>query len=48
MSARIALIAESFERLCGRPLAAGPDIEAALWDLPAAVVAHGTEDDPLV
>lgn len=44
---RIALIAESFERLLGRPLAHGPDVTAALWDLPAAVVAHGTEGDPL-
>ncbi len=41
--ARIALIAESHLRLTGRALAS-PD---ALWDLPAAVVAHGTEDDPV-
>lgn len=47
MSGRVALIAESFERLLGRPLATGPDVVQALWDLPAAVVAHGTEDDPL-
>jgi hypothetical protein len=26
---------------------AGDDVIAALWDLPCAVVAHGTETDPL-
>ncbi len=41
---RLVLIEESFERLVGRPLALdGQDI----WSMPAAVVAHGTEDPPL-
>lgn len=45
---RIALIAQSFARLLGRPLVPpGPDTVAALWALPAVVVAHGTEPDPL-
>lgn len=47
-AARISLIAESFERLLGRPLVApGSDPVAALWDAPAAIVAHGTEPDPI-
>lgn len=47
-AARIALIAESFARLLGRPLIdTGDDPVAALWDAPDAVVAHGTEDDPV-
>jgi len=45
---RIALIAESFARLLGRPLVAPDgDVAAALWAAPLAVVAHGTELDPL-
>ena len=45
---RIALIASSFERLVGRPLVEpGDDIVAALWQAPRAILAHGTEDDPL-
>ena len=45
---RIALIAESFVRLLGRPLVpAGDDPVAALWAAPFAVVAHGIEDDPV-
>lgn len=45
---RIALIAESFERLLRRPLVApGDDPVAALWQAPQAVVAHGIEDDPI-
>jgi hypothetical protein len=44
---RIRLIAESFERLLGRPLTTGPDVLAALWNAPGAVVAHGTETDPI-
>lgn len=48
VAGRIALIAESFERLLGRPLVpAGSDAIAALWEVPFAVVAHGTEDDPV-
>ena len=46
-AARIALIAESHERLLGRPLVAGGgDAAGALWRSPLAIVAHGTEADP--
>lgn len=46
-AARIALIAESFARLLGRPLvAAGGDPVTALWDAPQVIVAHGTGPDP--
>lgn len=45
---RIALIAESHQRVTGRPLVdTGGDVVAALWNAPLAVVAHGTEADPL-
>lgn len=44
--ARIALIAESFARLLGRPLVSDNDPVNALWQAPFAVVAHGTEADP--
>jgi hypothetical protein len=45
---RIALIAESFRHLLGRPLVApADDIVSALWEAPAAVVAHGVEADPV-
>jgi len=45
---RIALVASSFERLLGRPLT-GPcvDIVAGLWSAPCAILAHGTEEDPV-
>lgn len=44
----IALVAQSYERLLGSPLVnAGTDVVAALWHAPFAVVAHGTEADPL-
>ena len=46
--ARLALIAESHLRLTGRRLCLEDrDIATALWNLPAVVVAHGIEDDPL-
>ncbi|MCT2401070.1 MEKHLA domain-containing protein [Novosphingobium mangrovi (ex Huang et al. 2023)] len=47
-AARIALIADSHARLLGRPLS-GPadDVVAALWDSPLAILAHGTEQDPV-
>lgn len=46
--ARIALIADSFARLLGRDLVdASADPVAALWLAPQAIVAHGTEGDPL-
>lgn len=45
---RIALIAESHLRLTGRELAAaGGDLAEAMWNLPAVVLAHGAEGDPL-
>jgi hypothetical protein len=45
---RLALIAGSFLRLTGRQLTAGKgDIAQALWDAPLAIVAHGTQADPL-
>jgi predicted nucleotidyltransferase len=43
---RIALIAESFERLLGYPLSTPADAEA-LWNAPRVIVAHGTEPDPV-
>ena len=47
-AARIALVAESFARLLGRPLIEPcNDMVAALWHAPLAIVAHGTEADPL-
>jgi hypothetical protein len=45
---RIALIADSFLRLLHRPLIApGDDPVGALWASPQAILAHGTEPDPL-
>lgn len=45
---REALIAGSFARLTGDALAPpGSDPAAALWGLPAVVLAHGTEGDPV-
>ncbi|MEJ2410160.1 MAG: MEKHLA domain-containing protein [Novosphingobium sp.] len=45
---RIALIAQSYARLLGRPLVAeSDDVIMALWTSPLAVVAHGTEADPI-
>jgi hypothetical protein len=42
------LISESFTRVTGDQLVAAPDNHAeALWALPAVIVAHGTEDDPV-
>lgn len=47
-AALIALIAESFERLLGRPLVqVGHDPVKSLWNAPRAIVAHGTEADPV-
>ncbi|MGE4304354.1 MAG: MEKHLA domain-containing protein [Novosphingobium sp.] len=47
-TARIALIAESYERLLGFSLFdSADDVVAALWALPKAIVAHGTEADPI-
>lgn len=45
---RIALIAASHLRLTGCDLVpARGDIAEAMWNLPAVVLAHGTESDPL-
>jgi len=45
---RIALVAESFERFLGRPLVEpGDDLVASMWHAPAAILAHGTEPDPI-
>jgi hypothetical protein len=49
--ARLGLIVGSFRRLLGRALIAenggNGDVLAALWNAPEAIVAHGTEPDPL-
>ena len=47
--ARLALIAESFARHFGRPLVepAADGLERTFWDAPRAIVAHGTEPEPL-
>ena len=48
MRARLALIAESHMRLIGRPLVStDADVAEALWAAPRAIVAHGTEADPI-
>jgi hypothetical protein len=45
---RLALIAASFQLLTGKPLVPeGADIAQALWLSPAAIVAHGTQPDPV-
>ena len=45
--ARLALIADSHQRLTGRHLLEVPFSPEALWDAPLAIVAHGTEEDPV-
>jgi hypothetical protein len=46
--ARITLMAASFERLLGRPLVvSGEELVTALWNAPFAILAHGTEPDPV-
>jgi len=45
---RIACIGDSYRRLTGRVLVAGEgDTVALLWAAPLAIVAHGTEADPV-
>ncbi|MBA2127192.1 MEKHLA domain-containing protein [Hyphomicrobium methylovorum] len=45
---RIAHIGDSYLRLTGRPLVVTDgDLVEALWSAPFAVVAHGTEADPV-
>ena len=41
---RLALIAESFQRLTGQKLI---DSDGDLWTAPRAILAHGTEPDPV-
>jgi hypothetical protein len=44
----VACIADSYERLTRRPLVVGGgDVVDALWSAPLAIVAHGTEADPV-
>ena len=44
----ILCIGDSYQRLTGRPLvSAEGDSVAALWSAPFAIVAHGTEADPI-
>lgn len=50
--ARLRLIAESYQRLTGKPLLQALPEEAealrhVLWEAPFAIVAHGTEADPI-
>ena len=50
--ARLQLIADSYQRLTGKPLLPEMphDVRAlreAMWHAPFAIVAHGTEDDPI-
>lgn len=44
----IAAVAESFERLLGKPLV-GPsgDVIEAMWRAPQVILAHGTQADPI-
>ncbi len=45
---RIILIADSFRRVTGKKLVKpGGEVAEHLWELPAVVLAHGTEADPL-
>lgn len=45
---RILCIGDSYRRLLGEPLVApAPDPVEALWAAPLAIVAHGTEPDPV-
>ena len=45
---RTALIAESHLRLTGRPLVpVSSDPASAMWEMPAVILAHDTEADPL-
>ncbi|MCG2576565.1 MEKHLA domain-containing protein [Dechloromonas sp. XY25] len=45
---RLALIADSYARLLGRPLVdADGGIGPVLWEAPRVIVAHGTEADPV-
>jgi hypothetical protein len=43
---KLLLVADSFQRLTGKPLVDDPSPEA-LWHAPRVIVAHGTEADPV-
>ncbi|MDD2686003.1 MAG: MEKHLA domain-containing protein [Gallionella sp.] len=52
--ATLRLIAESYQRLTGKPLLEhlplhenDSELRAAIWEAPRAIVAHGTEVDPI-
>lgn len=52
LDGRLRLIVESYRRLTGKALLDGAPsdiaaLRAALWDAPRAIVAHGTEADPV-
>lgn len=52
LAARLRVLAECFQRLTGAPLLPqlpddGTELAAALWSAPFAIVAHGTEADPI-
>ena len=49
LDARLRLIAESHQRLTGRPLLhmQQSELRDALWNAPRVIVAHGTEADPV-
>ncbi len=52
LDARLRVLVESYARLTGKPLLHGvlqdaAALRAALWEAPFAVVAHGTEADPI-
>ena len=45
------IVADSFERLVGRPLVVpetGQSLADAMWNAPAAIVSHGVHDDPIL
>ena len=45
---RLALIAGSYQRLTGKPLLGQTPFDPlSMWNAPCAIVAHGTEDDPV-
>ncbi|MGB3148066.1 MAG: MEKHLA domain-containing protein [Paracoccaceae bacterium] len=52
VQAHCRILAESFQRLTGEPLAPGlaaddPDLARTLYEMPQPLVAHGTEADPI-
>ncbi len=49
---KLRLIVESYQRLTGKPLiplvpSDADELRIALWEAPRAIVAHGTEADPI-